>query len=82
MLEPETVDEAASGARDLARKWNLSQKPVDEWLADVQSGNLRTAATMRNALRPQVSLEILNSFDSKKPFYISLMISWYDSEFR
>ena len=74
-----TLDEAYNKAKTLINYWNLDSKDIDEWYKKQQSGkpeNHATFATFRNDLSPATGIEIMNSFNDAKPWYISFKVSF------
>jgi hypothetical protein len=82
-LEKQNAVDAYKSAVTMAKYWDLDPAALDGWFARAKGsfasysrGTPIHFAVHRNRAEQPVSLEIFNSGDAEKPFYISLVVNW------
>jgi hypothetical protein len=76
---PQTLDQTLAEVEQRLKQFDLPRRDLDQWVADVRSGDFRkdrTFASRRNDLTPAVSLEVRHSYNPERPWYLSWEIAW------
>jgi hypothetical protein len=72
----ETADNIYAHVKQLAKDASLPSDNLNSWYSATRSGQTQSVLVQDLNINPIISIEILQSFEPTKPWYISYTIDW------